>query len=271
MLPEQTLGESVLKLKAIRQEKIWGWEDWLLSTHPNGLQQELFDFCGGEHPLLVKVIQANEVLSVQVHPDDEQAARFGLPHGKSECWYVLQANEGAQLVCSLNRVCTKEQIKTAVESETLPQLLSWQHVRSGDFVYIPAGTVHAIGGGMRLLEVQQSSDVTLRLYDWGRGRECDVERATECIKQDETIRVVPFTGKFACEYFSLEEIRVRGGQCLSLKASSPHPALVFVIQAKEGSFVGGEAAGAEDAFAFAAGETIELAGEIRAMLIEARL
>lgn len=259
----------MIKLKAIRHEKIWGWEDWLASTHPNGLQQELVDLSGGEHPLLVKVIQADDVLSVQVHPDDEQAARYGLVHGKTECWYVLQANDGARLVCGLKCKCTPSQIKQAIAGGTLEDLLSWQEVSAGDFVYIPAGTVHAIGGGMRLLEVQQSSDVTLRLYDWGRGRECDIERAAECVKHDETIRVAPFAGKFACEYFAIEEIRVRRGQCLSLKASSTHPAVVFVVQAGEGSCVAEEAAGAEDAFAFAAGEAIDLSGDIRAMLIEA--
>lgn len=264
----------MIKLKAIRHDKIWGWEDWVASTHPNGLQQELFDFCGGEHPLLVKVIQADDVLSVQVHPDDEQAVRFGYQRGKSECWYVLQAREGARLVCGLKGKYAPSQIEQAIAGGTLEELLLWQEVRAGDFVYIPAGTVHAIGGGMRLLEVQQSSDVTLRLYDWGRGRECDTERGVQCIKQDEAVRVAPFAGKFdgkfACEYFALEEIHVKGGQCLSLKASSPHPALVFVIDARAGSFVGDQAAQTEDAFAFAVGETIELTGDIRAMLIGAR-
>ena len=260
----------MIKLEAIRHEKIWGWEDWLASTHPNGLQQEFVYFSGGSHPLLVKVIQADDVLSVQVHPDDEQAVRFGYPCGKSECWYVLEAREGARLVCGLKQKCTPSQIEQAIASGTLEELLSWQEVSAGDFVYIPAGTVHAIGGGMRLLEVQQSSDVTLRLYDWGRGRECDTQRGVQCIKQDETVRVAPFALKFACEYFALQEIRVRRGQCLSLKASSPHPALVFVIDAGDGSCVAEEAARTEDMFAFAAGETIELTGDIRTMLIEAR-
>ena len=259
----------MLKPKAIRHNKIWGWEDWLASTHPNGLQQELFDFCGGEHPLLVKVIQADEALSVQVHPDDECASRFGYPHGKSECWYVLQAREGARLVCGLKCKCTPCEIKQAIASGTLEDLLSWQAVHTGDFLFIPAGTVHAIGAGMRLLEVQQSSDVTLRLYDWGRGRQCDVERGAQCVKQGAPICAAPFALKFACEYFSMEEIRVRGGQCLSLKATSSHPALVFVIDAGEGSCVAGQAAQTEDMFVFAAGEAIDLTGEIRAMLIEA--
>ena len=260
----------MIKLEAIRHNKIWGWEDWLASTHPNGLQQEFVDFCGGSHPLLVKVIQADDVLSVQVHPNDEQAARYGLAHGKTECWYVLQANEGARLVCGLKCKCTPSQIKQAIAGGTLEELLSWQEVSAGDFVYIPAGTVHAIGGGMRLLEVQQSSDVTLRLYDWGRGRECDIERASQCVNCDTPISVAPFALKFACEYFALEEVRVRRGQCLSLKASSHHAAVVFVLHAGGGAAIGGESAQAEDAFAFAVDETIDLTGDIRAMLIEAR-
>ena len=97
----------MIKLNAIRSDKIWGYENWIASTHPNGMQKEFLDFAGNDFPLLVKVIQANEALSVQVHPNDETAARLENCRGKTECWYVLSARKGATLVYGLNDSYTK--------------------------------------------------------------------------------------------------------------------------------------------------------------------
>ena len=174
------------KLSAIRSEKIWGYEDWIASTHPGGQQPELLALAGGDYPLLVKVIQADETLSVQVHPDDEKAALYEQCRGKTECWYVLAAAENAQIVCGLSGDCSAQELESAIRSNSLQSCLKREAVSAGDFVYIPAGTVHAICGGLRLLEIQQSSDVTYRLYDYdrlcdGKPRELHIQQSLDVI------------------------------------------------------------------------------------------
>ena len=160
----------MLALKAIKSDKIWGYELWIASTHPNGKQDAFEKFCGGSYPLLVKVIQANDKLSVQIHPDDATARLYEGENacGKTECWYVLDAEKDARLVCGLNGIYTASELRKAIKANSIQDCLNYVSVKKGDFVYIPSGTVHAIGGGLRLLEVQQSCDITYRFYDWGR-------------------------------------------------------------------------------------------------------
>ena len=200
------------KLSAIKMDKVWGYELWIASTHPNGPQKEFVDFCGGPYPLLVKVIQADQSLSVQVHPDDETAALLEGPGnvGKTECWYVLDAKPGAKLVYGLNGNPSRESVAEAIEKNALDPLLNQVEVHAGDFVFIPSGTVHAIGGGLRLMEVQQSCDITYRLYDWGRPRELHVQKGVASVKNEGLAKIARFPGRFECEYFSLEEISVAG-------------------------------------------------------------
>ena len=170
----------MLKLNAIQLDKIWGYEQWIASTHENGLQQDLLNSMGGSYPLLVKIIQANESLSIQVHPDDDSAKKLEGTSavGKTECWYVLDCDENAELIYS------KEQIKEAILNNTFEDFLNVVPVSKGDFIFISAGTVHAIGKGLRLLEIQQSCDITYRLYDWGRDRELHVEKGVAVLKND---------------------------------------------------------------------------------------
>lgn len=258
------------KLRAIRSEKIWGYEDWIASTHPGGQQPQLCELAGGDYPLLVKVIQADETLSVQVHPDDEKAALYEQCRGKTECWYVLSAAEDAKIVCGLNGSYSAQELESAIRSNSLQDCLASVRVCAGDFVYIPAGTVHAICGGLRLLEVQQSSDVTYRLYDWGRGRECHVEKGIACIKQSGPEKPAPFPGSFSCPYFSLEEIRAEGSLSVQTvqrgKTHDPSDIVLFFVIDGIGT-VNGEAASKEDIFAFAPGETAEFKGNLRLMKI----
>ena len=120
-------------------------------------------------PLLAKFIDAGEWLSVQVHPDDAQAKDMeGEPRGKSEAWLVLHAEAGARLVIGLQKGITRQQMKSAIQSGRLEALLVYAEVKAGDVLYIPANTVHALGPGILVYEIQQSSDTTYRLYDWGR-------------------------------------------------------------------------------------------------------
>lgn|SRR5574344_689988 len=194
-------------------DKVWGYELWIASTHKDGLQPDFEKAAGGDYPLLVKIIQANDTLSVQVHPDDDDAKKLEGPdvRGKTECWYVLDAAPGAKLVYGLNNSYTTDQLRTAIEEKKLESCLNTVEVHKGDFIFIPSGTVHAIGGGLRLLEVQQSCNTTYRLYDWGRPRELHVEKGLQVIKNRKMDDIRQFPGEFACPYFTLEQIHVSGG------------------------------------------------------------
>ena len=134
-------------------------------------------------PLLIKFLFPRDKLSVQVHPDDETALRSGLPCGKTECWYVLKAEPGAKIGLGLKPGTTREHFARAIEEVRAEQLLNWIEVRSGEMIYVNAGTVHTIGPGMVLVETQQNSDTTYRLYDYGRPRELHVKRGLAALKE----------------------------------------------------------------------------------------
>ncbi len=120
-------------------------------------------------PLLAKFIDASQWLSIQVHPDDRQAkALAGEPRGKTEAWVVLHAEPGARLVIGLQPGTTARQMTQAIQSNRLEALLVYAEAKAGDLLYIPANTIHALGPGLLIYEIQQSSDTTYRLYDWGR-------------------------------------------------------------------------------------------------------
>ncbi len=255
----------MLKLSSLKSEKVWGYELWIASTHPNGMQENLKSFVGGDYPLLVKIIQANDRLSVQVHPDDEKAQLYENCRGKTECWYVLDAEKDATLVYGFNGIYTQSEIRKAVNAGSPQDLLRFVKVEKGDFIYIPAGTVHAIGKGLRLLEVQQSSDVTYRLYDWGRGRECHVEKAISVIKNDVFRNVSKFPGAFSCPYFTLEEIIVEGSYSgvVDKYAGKAIPEDFVLLFVEQGSgMLNGEKVNAEEIFAFAPGEEINAEGDM---------
>ncbi|WP_152658441.1 mannose-6-phosphate isomerase, class I [Oceanobacillus sp. CFH 90083] len=211
-------------LEPVLQERIWGGnklhtefgyqapyehtgEAWVISAHPNGpskikngplegntLQDawekhgELFhraDAAGEAYPLLAKILDANENLSVQVHPDDSYAQeKEGVPYGKTECWYVLDAEQGAELILG-HHAKNRKELQKAMENGEWDNLLKRIPVTAGDFVYVPSGTIHAIGAGIVILETQQSSDITYRVYDYGRTdangepRELHLEQAVE--------------------------------------------------------------------------------------------
>jgi mannose-6-phosphate isomerase len=185
---------------------------------------------GGEFPLLVKLLFPNEKLSVQVHPDDAQARAAGEVRGKTECWYVLEAEKGAAVALGLKDDVTVADMQQAIAAGTMEQLLRWVPVSVGDMLFVDAGTVHAIGPGVVLLETQQTSDVTYRLYDYGRPRELHLEDGLKVIKtKTEAGKVVPramdgFTRLIEKQYFivdrfdleTMEERRVatEGRGCL---------------------------------------------------------
>jgi mannose-6-phosphate isomerase len=126
-------------------------------------------------PLLVKWMFTSEKLSIQVHPSEANARRCGLPSGKEECWYIVDAEPGAVLGIGTKQPLSAEELRAASLSGEIEQLLDWKTVCAGDYFYIPAGTVHAIGAGVTLVEVQQPTDITYRLYDYGRRRELHLD------------------------------------------------------------------------------------------------
>lgn len=133
--------------------------------------------------LLVKYIFTSEKLSVQVHPSDAQAEAAGLGRaGKEECWLVIAAEPGATLGIGFADSHGPETLRAAAQDGSIEQLLTWHAVSAGDFFYIPAGTVHAIGAGVSLIEVQQNSDITYRLYDYGRPRELHLDQGLAVAK-----------------------------------------------------------------------------------------
>lgn len=135
-------------------------------------------------PLLIKFLFPQDKLSVQVHPDDAVARQMGEPCGKTECWYVLSAQPGAQIGLGLKPGTTKPEVERAIREKHLEQLLNWIEVRAGDMFYVEAGTVHAIGPDVVIVETQQNSDTTYRLYDYGRPRELHIGRGLLAVKEE---------------------------------------------------------------------------------------
>lgn len=159
-------------------EKVWG-RDVLPSPFQTSDDQRIGEIWFEPPPelaaILIKYLFTSEKLSVQVHPSKENA--LAGEDGKEECWLILDAEPGAQLAIGFERSVTPAEISAAALDGSIEELLAWHEVRAGDFFHLPPGTVHAIGAGISLVEVQQNSDTTFRLYDYGRPRELHLERA----------------------------------------------------------------------------------------------
>ncbi len=171
----------------------------------------------GEFPLLVKVLFPNDKLSVQVHPDDERARAMGQPRGKTECWYVLDAERGAAVALGLKVGVDAAGIERAIAEGTLEEMLVQVPVTTGDMVFVDAGTVHAIAPGVTLLETQQTSDTTFRMWDYGRPRELHVKQgiaATKFATRAGKVRaraMEGFTRLIEEQYFTVDRFDVSGG------------------------------------------------------------
>jgi mannose-6-phosphate isomerase len=156
-------------------------------------------------PLLAKYLFTSERLSVQVHPDDEQARLRGLPGGKSECWYILDAEPGATIGLGLRRELTRDELRAAALDGSIVEEMEWRPVAAGDFLYVPAGTIHAVGAGISLVEFQQSADVTYRLYDYGRPRELHLDDAVAVSRRE------PYPGEVARHVDEREDVTLVNG------------------------------------------------------------
>ena len=200
----------ILKLTPYLQEKVWGGhrlkpdystpigESWEISIHPEGnstyRDKKLSELVNNkELPYLVKIIDTTDNLSVQVHPGDEYAAKYENSKGKTECWAILDAGENQGIYLGLKVGVTKESFKKALtKGENMSDLLEFYPVKRGDFFYVPAGTPHAIGKDVLLAEVQQSSGITYRVWDWnrvgldGKPRDLHIDKALDVISFDES-------------------------------------------------------------------------------------
>ena len=158
-------------------EKPWGRTQLpaIFDAPPGERIGEVWFTGGVDLPLLAKYIFTSERLSIQVHPNDDQARELGLPQGKNECWYILESDPGATLGLGLKRELSGNELREAALDGSIEELIDWRPVTAGDFFYVPAGTVHAIGAGISLIEFQQNVDVTYRLYDYGRPRELHLD------------------------------------------------------------------------------------------------
>ncbi len=184
----------------------------------------VYEKFGVEFPLLIKFIDAAEALSIQVHPDDALAAERHNAYGKTEMWYVLDSDADANLYLGFNRNVSREEYLDSVEAGTLSDMLTRVDVKPGDAYFIPAGTIHSIGGGVMVLEIQQTSDITYRVFDWnrtdkdGNSRELHTDLAVDAMdfhrRDDLDITVVPKPHEAvpmqSCDYFASSLLSVDG-------------------------------------------------------------
>ena len=270
-----------LFLQSVMQEKIWGGtklrdefgyeipsdkvgEYWAISAHPHGvstIKNGCFAGMGldqlyAEHrelfgnssepvfPLLTKILDANDWLSVQVHPDDHYAMEHEGELGKTECWYVIAADEGAEIIYGHNAK-SREELRQQIEKKEWDKLLTKVPVKAGDFFYVPSGTMHAIGSGILILETQQSSDTTYRVYDFDRKddegnlRELHLEKSIDVLNIGAPANSRPVTVKaddltstllVASDFFAVYKWEVSGKVTLEKMA----PYLLVSVLAGQG-------------------------------------
>ena len=215
-------------------------ESWELSCHPDGpstiangayagkalaqyIEQEGFQVLGThcsrfkEFPLLIKFIDARDNLSIQVHPDNAYALRTEGQYGKTEMWYVMDCAEGAYLYYGFAQSISKDEFEERIEKDTLLEVLNKVPVQKGDVLFIEAGTIHAIGKNILIAEIQQNSNVTYRVYDYGRigkdgkKRELHIDKALEVTNRIPIKRSKTFTPHIAdCDYFTVDKLYLDG-------------------------------------------------------------
>jgi mannose-6-phosphate isomerase len=180
-------------------------------------------------PLLIKFIFTTGKLSVQVHPDDDYAQQHHASVGKTEMWHVLSAQPGAQIAAGFKSPLTKEQLRASAISGEIESMLEWHDAVPGDTFFLPAGTVHAIGAGLVLCEIQQHSDLTYRLYDYGRPRELHLEHAMQVSELDRCDPRAKQNGSVlvSCRYFITDALSIKPGAKQEIPAEKEHALVVL--------------------------------------------
>jgi mannose-6-phosphate isomerase len=228
---------AIRQLEGHAVEKVWGrrdlpamYGDAADRTEPVG---EIWFADDAAPDLLVKYLFTSERLSIQVHPDDTQAQASGYRCGKEEAWYVLSAEPGAVIGAGFTAAMTAEELRAAALDGSIEGLMTWHPVEAGDFFHVPAGTVHAIGAGLSLVEIQQNVDLTYRLYDYGRPRELHLDDGIAAavaapFVPAETRACGPARDVLAAsDKFTIE--RLTGGMDHHVAASTQRPAWIMPI------------------------------------------
>ena len=245
---------AIRKLTPDIHDKVWGsplTEPWF--PNPEGRKVgEVWLAAPGSMPVLIKFLFTSEHLSVQVHPDDAWAQSHGEIRGKTEVWHILRAEPDASIALGLKEPVTRERLRAAALNGEIVDLLQSFPVKAGDTFFVPAGTIHAIGGGLAICEIQQFSDVTYRLFDFHR----QPERPLHMDEALAVSRLTPADGRrramqlgegrellAECEYFRAERLKVNG----TAERPAPNRPVIYVTVAGEGT-IAGEAFRAGDAF-----------------------
>jgi mannose-6-phosphate isomerase len=195
-------------------------------------------------PLLLKFLFPHEKLSVQVHPDDAQALRVGEPWGKTECWYVAQAKPGAKIALGLKPGVTAAHLEESIRQNRAEEVLNWINVYAGDMIYVAGGTVHTLGPGSIIVETQQQSDMTYRLYDYGRPRELHLKDGIAAVKEKvasgKVLRPAPqeigsapgkkrFSPLVGAPYFAVEMFEIKEPQSLTTRVESEKTSVQILV------------------------------------------
>lgn len=243
-----------------RVEKPWGrhmlWPGFA-DPAPGGepVGEVWFQAPGDTTPdLLIKYLFTSEKLSVQVHPDDEEAHKRGLPRGKDECWLILDAEPGATIAIGTLAPMTADELRDSALDGSIERKLDWKPVAAGDFFYAPSGTVHAIGPGLTLIEVQQNSDTTYRLYDYGRPRELHLDDGV-AVARPEPYVPQPMPGRVGDD----RTILVEGPKFVLERWPAGHKR-VTLPEGTSGWLIPVSGEGAVDGIGFKAGECVIVSG-----------
>jgi mannose-6-phosphate isomerase len=209
----------------------------LLKSHPEWLGEAANPQYPGVCPILLKLLFTTERLSVQVHPDDAYALAHHQSLGKTEAWYVLEAEPPGEVAVGFRDELTPERFRESIASGEIENLLDWRKAKAGDVIFTPAGTVHAIGAGLTVCEIQENSDITYRLYDYGRARELHIDDGARVSHlgphRNETRPITLAAGRdelVACEYFRIERLRPR--YRFELRDELPYYAILVCVSGR---------------------------------------
>ena len=220
-------------------------------------------YAGGRLPLLLKLLDAEDSLSLQVHPDERAVAEIGPPAAlKTECWYVLDSRDGMTYK-GVEPGVTPQQFREAIESDTVEQFVRGVDVEVGDFHYLPAGTVHGLGAGVVVAEVQTPSDTTYRVTDWGRGREVHVDRSIQCIHFEPAGDTAPGADGdvlLTTRYFNVTQRRGAKGRPFACGGAGTCTALMML--AGDGPFECRHAGSVETSVSVCVGSTVLLPADL---------
>ncbi|PCH74805.1 MAG: mannose-6-phosphate isomerase [Flavobacteriaceae bacterium] len=250
----------------------------ILKAHKGDLVgQKVYEKFGDNFPLLIKFIDAKEALSIQVHPDDVLAKERHNSFGKTEMWYVMQAEDHGDLIVGFNQDVTKESYVEHLENKKLLEIMNQEKVKKGACYFIPTGRIHAIGAGVLLAEIQQTSDITYRVYDWdrvddqGNGRELHTEMALDAIDYkaekkyttDYDTVVNASSPMVSCEYFTTNMVAVKGE--LSVDNSDKDSFVIYMCVEGEASIHFGD----NQSETVLKGETILIPASLKSYQIKA--